>query len=113
MGFDACMGSADGKAFATKIVQTLLSKTDDSRIDLLKAGMDSTGNATTNSVQNEMAFIGTVGVGAMGAGDADTRDRAFRTVLDLIERPEFYHTYYSTSLGMITLLMMSGNWPAP
>jgi endo-1,4-beta-D-glucanase Y len=113
MGYDACVGGSEGQAMATKMTATFLSKSEGGRIDLLKAGMDASGMPTTNSVNNEMAFIGTVGVGAMGAGDDDTRDRAFRTTLDLIERPEYYNTYYSTSLGLMTLLMMSGNWPVP
>jgi hypothetical protein len=84
------------------------------RIDMMKAGWSSTGAALEGAVDNEMAFIGPMGVAAMAsANGAAMRDRAFRTVLDIIERPEYYKTYYSTTLGILSLLMMSGNWPGP
>jgi hypothetical protein len=112
IGLDVCLGGADGQAFIKTLVTTYKAKAGAS-LALLKAGFDSSGKNTANSVQNEMAFIGTVGVAAMAAGDMAARDQAFRGTLDILERPEYYKTYYSTSLGLITLLMMSGNWPAP
>jgi hypothetical protein len=60
-----------------------------------------------------MAFIGPVGVGAMGLKDSVTFERAFHTTLDIMERPEYYHTYYQATVAMMALLTMSGNWPVP
>ena len=46
----------------------------------------------------------------------DTVERnflAFRAVLDILENPEFNRTYYPTTLGLISLLTLSGNFPHP
>ncbi len=111
IGYDVCMGGSEGTSFLNTLVSTFNSKYP--RIDTLETGFDATGNATSGSVQNEMAFIGTVGTGAQAAGNAAMAQRAMRSTLDIMERPEYYKTYYSTTLGLLTLLMMSGNWPVP
>lgn len=113
MAYDACMGDATSRTMATTITNTYAGKYPAGRIDLLQAGFNAQGQNTSTAVRNEMAFIGTVGTAAQAANNAVVRDRAFRTTLDIIERPEYYKTYYSTSLGLLTLLMMSGNWPVP
>ena len=41
------------------------------------------------------------------------RDRAFRTMLDVLESPDFNTIYFPSTVGFITLLIMSGNFPAP
>lgn len=116
IGFDACMG---GGTSATAYLNRLIQKIgpvyqNGARIDLMKAGWGSTGQPLATAVDNEMAFIGPMGIAAMASSsNAAMRDRAFRAVLDIIERPEYYKTYYSTTLGILTLLMMSGNWPVP
>jgi Flp pilus assembly protein TadD len=38
-------------------------------------------------------------------------DNAFRSTLDILESPRFNRVYYNTSLGLISLLEMSGNVP--
>ncbi len=111
IAYDVCKGGTEGGAFLDRLVQTFNSKYP--RIDLLEAGFNQDGNSTMNSVNNEMAFIGTVGTAAQAAGNSAMAARAMRTVLDIMERPEYYKTYYSASLGLMTLLMMTGNWPAP
>jgi hypothetical protein len=52
-----------------------------------------------------------MGVGAMGAGNQVMTERLFRAVLDIIDNPEFNRTYYPTTIGLISLLEMSGNIP--
>jgi len=64
------------------------------------------------------SFIGTMGVGGMGIAASSTtgaavRDRAFRTVLDILENGDFNHTYFPSTVGLITALVMSGNFPTP
>jgi hypothetical protein len=112
IGLDVCLGSTAGKDYVTKLVNTLKLKAG-ANLSLLLLGFDNRGQNTVGAVANEMAFIGAVGVAAMAAGDSAARDQAFRATLDLIERPEFYKGSYSSSIGLITLLMLSGNWPAP
>ncbi len=115
IGYDVCTGGTSGKAYVDRFLAKMASQYQNgARIDLLKAGWDSMGASLAAAVNNEMAFIGPVGVAAMASStQVAMRDRAFRTVLDIIERPEYYKTYYSTTLGMLSLLMMSGNWPGP
>jgi endo-1,4-beta-D-glucanase Y len=120
MGFDACVSGGAGKEYVDRLITKMASlHMGGARIDLMKAGYNASGMpimAGANNgaaVDNEMAFIGPVGVAAMASTNAAMRDRAFRTVLDIIERPEYYKTYYSTTLGLLTLLMMTGNWPSP
>jgi endo-1,4-beta-D-glucanase Y len=117
LGLDAC---ANGNSQATSLLTPLLSffasqYSNGDEIDLLKAGWYSGGvDAGDLSILNQMSFIGPVGVAAMAVSSrSNMRDRAFRAVLDIIENPEFNRTYYPTTLGLITLLTMSGNLPHP
>jgi hypothetical protein len=41
------------------------------------------------------------------------RDRAFRAMLDVLESGDFNHTYFPSTVGLLTLLAMSGNFPTP
>jgi endo-1,4-beta-D-glucanase Y len=115
IGYDVCTGGTAGSAYITRLLAKFNAAYENgARIDLMKAGWGSTGAALEAAVDNEMAFIGPMGVAAMASASGTAmRDRAFRTVLDIIERPEYYKTYYSTTLGILSLLMLSGNWPAP
>lgn len=114
LGFDACVGG--DRSLLESFMNNLYSKDpalqNGSRIDLLSAGWSAEGpNAT--GVDNPMAFIGPVGVGAMGMGDQEALDRAFIATLDILERPEYYGTYFETTVALLSLLTMSGNWPTP
>ena len=80
-------------------------------IDRMHAGFTSNLMPHANAPENQMSFIGPVGVGAMATNHAALRDRAFRAVLDLMELPEFNRTYYPATVGLLTLLQMSGNFP--
>lgn len=113
LGFDACLGG--DTAILTDYIGAIKERGDidnGARVDLLKTGWSQTGPIEA-AVDFTIAFIGPVGVGAMGLGDMVTYERAFSTVLDVIERPEYYGTYYQTSVGLLALMMMSGNWPMP
>jgi hypothetical protein len=115
LGYDLCFDSQGQsllKGMIDKLEQTDSTLANGARIDTIEAGWNSSG-PLTEGVGNAMAFIGPLGVAGMGLNDSVLRDRAFRATLDIIERPEFYNTYYQTTLGMIALLTMSGNFPAP
>ena len=112
LGFDACTGG-NSKAMLQTLMDKYLghaSTENGDRIDLLKAGWTASG-PTSAAVGNAAALIGPVGVGAMGIGDRDALNRAYLATLDIMERPEFYSTYFQSTVGMMALLTMSGNWP--
>ncbi|HLV66884.1 MAG TPA: glycosyl hydrolase family 8, partial [Polyangiaceae bacterium] len=113
IGSDACLsGSNDALAYLNKLIGFFASKYENGgRLERLFAGVNAAGVALSQSVQNQMSFIGPIGVGALAlSAHRTTADRAFRAVLDIIENPEFNRRYYPTTLGLITLLQMSGNF---
>lgn len=115
MGYEACLGGSGGMEYVNRLMQTVAPKhMGGARIDLMRAGWNAEAEPLgMDAARNQMSFIGPMGVAAMASpSHSALRDRAFRTVLDIIERPEYYKTYYATTVGMLTLLMMSGNWPA-
>ena len=52
-----------------------------------------------------------MGVGAMAVKNTVMRDRAFRTTLDILESGDFNHTYFPTTVGLLTVLAMAGDFP--
>jgi endo-1,4-beta-D-glucanase Y len=116
LGVDAC---ANGRSTGQTLLSSLLSRfaslyNNGDSIDLIDSGFYAGPSVAANAYQNQIAFIGPVGVGAMAVSShANMRDRAFRAVLDIIENSEYNRTYYPTTLGLITLLTMSGNMPNP
>lgn len=115
LGFDVCMGGST-KGLLESFINKLKSGDPDvkngARMDLITAGWNSTGPNADGS-PSAMAFLGPVSVGAWALGDAVARDRAFRATLDAMERPEYYETYYQTTVGLLSVLMVTGNWPTP
>jgi len=82
----------------------------------MKAGWYKTnGNPFPVGVAKDMqgSYIGPMGVGAMATGNAAMRDRSFRAMLDILESGDFNHTYFPSTVGLLSLLLMSGNFPAP
>jgi len=121
IGLDGCQNGGTGTTLSTAIINFFAERYDGgATIDLMKAGwVKSSGNASTSSEGGTAArdfqgsFIGPLGVGAMAANNATVRDRAFRAILDIMENGDFNHTYFPSTVGFITLLVMSGNFPAP
>lgn len=115
LGLDACVNDdPDAKARLTALLSFFANEYEDGdKIDTLLAGWYA-GHVASNAAESQVSFIGPVGVGAMAiAGRDNMRDRAFRSVLDIMENPEFNRTYYPATLGLITLLTMTGNFPHP
>jgi hypothetical protein len=75
-----------------------------------------------NSAPNSMSLIGCAGVGAMSVSSAASfRDRAWQFLLDgeYTDSPSFLgnisgskggYTYYNATVGLLTMLTMSGNF---
>ena len=49
----------------------------------------------------------------MVMGNTAMRDRAFGAMLDVLESGDFNHTYFPVTVGLLTVLAMSGNFPTP
>ena len=122
VGLDGCLNGGSGSTLANTIVSFFSNKyASGTLIDLMKAGwMKDTGMPATASDAPggpardfQGSFIGPLGVGAMAADNATVRDRAFRTIMDILENDDFNHTYFPSTVGLITALIMSGNFPAP
>jgi endoglucanase len=118
LGLDVCTGGADGKTSLSSMVSFFASKYDNGdTIDFLKAGwVKDTGQPHTKSVDCQGSFIGPMGVAGMAVGGANGdkfRDRAFRAMLDILDYGDFNHTYFPSTVGFLTLLLMSGNFPTP
>jgi hypothetical protein len=54
-----------------------------------------------------------MGVGGMAMGNTAMKDRAFRAMLDLLESGDYNHTYFPSTVGLLSLLALSGNFPMP
>jgi endo-1,4-beta-D-glucanase Y len=113
VALDACLfDSSTARSYLNTLVGFFTSRyTNGETIDRMLAGWRSDLTAHPNAQENQMSFIGPVGVAAMATTHTATRERAFRAVLDIMENPEFNRTYYPTTVGLITLLQMSGNFP--
>jgi endo-1,4-beta-D-glucanase Y len=118
LGLDVCTGGSEGKDILGKVITFFSSKYDNgATIDFLKAGwVKQDGSVHTAAVDCQGSFIGPMGVAGMAVG-GDTgntfRDRAFRAILDIEDYGDFNHTYFPSTVGFLTLLLMSGNFPTP
>jgi endo-1,4-beta-D-glucanase Y len=114
LGLGQCTGAGNSSAL-TAIVNAFAAKYDaGASIDLMKAGWYKTsGMRHPNAKDSQGSYIGPMGVGAMATGNTVMRDRAFRAMLDVLESGDFNHTYFPSTVGLLTLLAMSGNFPTP
>ncbi|MET0794005.1 MAG: glycosyl hydrolase family 8 [Polyangiaceae bacterium] len=114
LGLDACLGGSD-KTALTSIISFFASKySAGATIDLMSAGwIKNTGKTHPKAKDQQASFIGPLGVGAMGVNNTVMRDRSFRAVLDILESGDFNHTYFPSTVGLLTLLAMAGDYPTP
>jgi len=116
LGMDACLGGGNTTGLKA-IVDLFASKYDaGASIDLLKAGWyKSSGLVHTNAKKVSMqgSYIGPMGVGGMAMGNSAMRDSAFRALLDILESGDYNHTYFPSTVGLLSLLALSGNFPTP
>ncbi len=117
IGMDACQANSnEAKSYLTTLTNYLASQyIDGTRIDLLQAGWKNDGKPVESARENQMSFIGPVAVGAMGSNSSAKgvmMERSLRALLDIMQSPEYNRTYYPTTVGMLTLLMLTGNMPS-
>ena len=114
LGMDACLGGGNTTALKS-IVDFFAAKYDaGATIDLMKAGwIKSSGAVHPKAINMQGSYIGPMGVGGMAMGNSAMRDRAFRAMLDLLESGDYNHTYFPSTVGLLSLLALSGNFPTP
>jgi endo-1,4-beta-D-glucanase Y len=115
LGQDVCLGGSEGATLVNSMVTYFGQKYDSgASIDLMKAGWYKAQDAPHTAAKDvQGSYIGPMGVAGMAANNAAMRDRAFRAMLDILESGDFNHTYFPSTIGFITALIMSGNFPAP
>jgi endo-1,4-beta-D-glucanase Y len=115
LGQDVCLGGTEGTTSVNSMVTYFAAKYDQgSRIDLMKAGWYKKSDGPHSAAKDvQGSFIGPMGVAGMAAKNAAMRDSSFRAILDILESGDFNHTYFPSTIGFITALIMSGNFPAP
>jgi hypothetical protein len=85
-----------------------------------------TGGLVTGSTGNSASLLGTAAVGAMASGSNPTfLDSAYQTLFDIAMRgtmatpsyasdsrytPEPTYSYYNATVGLLTLLILTGNF---
>jgi hypothetical protein len=115
LGQDACWGSgSQASPILTKLLTFFAGKYEggDSIGAMMAGWLLAQGTPHTASVANQASFVGPLGVAAKSSSaHAKILDNAFRSTLDILESPQFNRVYYSSSLGLISLLEMSGNMP--
>ena len=114
LGLDACLGGGNTTALKA-IVDFFAAKYDaGATIDLMKAGwIKGSGAVHPKAKDLQGSYIGPMGVAGMAMNNAAMRDRAFRAMLDILESGDFNHTYFPSTVGLLTVLAMSGNFPTP
>jgi hypothetical protein len=114
LALDACLGGGNTTGLSA-IVNYFAGKYDmGASIDLMKAGWyKAQDNPHPNAKDVQGSFIGPMGAAGMAMNNTAMRDRAFRAILDIMESGDFNHTYFPSTVGLLTLLMMSGNYPTP
>ncbi|HKO49164.1 MAG TPA: glycosyl hydrolase family 8 [Polyangiaceae bacterium] len=114
LGMDACLGGGNTTGLKA-IVDFFAAKYDaGATIDLMKAGwIKGSGAVHPKAINMQGSYIGPMGVGGMAMNNAAMKDRAFRAMLDLLESGDYNHTYFPSTVGLLTLLAMSGNFPTP
>jgi hypothetical protein len=74
-----------------------------------------TNGSAVDTTHNSMSLIGTMGVGAMAAGNAALEQRVYQFLLDASYSPDpvgavTAYTYYNATVGLLTALTLSGNF---
>lgn len=114
LALDACLNGGDTSGLSA-IVSYFGAKYDNgASIDLMKAGWyKKTDMVFSTAADIQGSYIGPMGAAGMAMKNQAMLDRSFRTILDILESGDFNHTYFPSTVGFLTLLMMSGNFPTP
>lgn len=126
VGLDYCWnGNASAKTFLTKLISFFdgiggTSGANGGGVGRLWDQYELNGTEAPNAAPNSMSLIGCAGVGAMATGTSDLVNSAWQFVLDGSNRATLDvaasgsmsgYSYFNATVGLLTLLSMSGNIP--
>ncbi len=112
IGDDACLNNRnEAKTYLNQLIGHFVDLYGADHIENVRSGYRPDGGAHADSAEMQASFIGPVGVGAMSLSDKTAYERAFRAVLDILRDTRFNRTYYPATVGLLTLMEMSGNIP--
>jgi len=126
VGLDYCWnGTAEAKSYVDK-VSTFFSGTagKDGVGRIFDTYTPSSGREASGAAVNSASILGTAAVGAMASGGSNKAfaDDAYQAVFDLVTRGNLgdpgdgtktAYSYYNATVGLLTLLTMTGNIPKP
>jgi endo-1,4-beta-D-glucanase Y len=130
IGLDYCFHSTDEAKAYTKKTTAFFALMAQNGTGFLMDMFTSSGGAVYGSGTNSASMLGTAAVGAMASGNQAFLNDAYQAVFDLLTRgtmaPSIYvasgygesgspspqptHGYYNATVGMLTLLIMTGNF---
>ena len=130
IALDYCFyDTVDAKAYTDLTSQFFANAASRGGIGLLPDMYTQTGGAVSGGTVNSASLLGTAGVGAMtGSENRAFLDQAYQTAFDVVTRgtmaAPFYsgegpdysppreptYSYYNATIGILTLLIMTGNF---
>jgi len=119
MAMDACWNSnADARDYITKTTAFFKNQSNNGFGRIIDI-YSTTGTLITGAKYNSMSIIGTAAAGAMYGSNQDFLDRAWQFLIaaQYTADPTFRsgdtaaYTYYNATVGLLTALTLSGNFP--
>jgi endo-1,4-beta-D-glucanase Y len=121
LALDYCWnGTADAKTYATKIVNFFSTNTaaGANGVNRILDMYTPAGGNVAEGKPNSASVVGTAAVGAMASGNQNFLNDAYQAVFDAVTRGTMApvkeqktpYSYYNATVGMLTLLMMTGNF---
>jgi endo-1,4-beta-D-glucanase Y len=125
VGLDYCWnGTASAGTYLNKLIGFFSSQASSKGISSIRDVYDLNGTADTTGEPNSMSIVGCAGVGSLSSSSfASFSSSAWQFVLDGENRASldtvvktgstsYSYTYYNATVGLLTLLSMSGNFYA-
>jgi hypothetical protein len=119
IGMDYCFnGTADAKAYTTKTT-AFFATAGANGLGYILDMYTPSGGAVSNTAPNSSSILGTAAVGAMASGNQTFLNDAYQAVFDAITRGSMApvdaagktpYSYYNATVGMLTALIMTGNF---
>ena len=111
-------GTADAKAYTTKTT-AFFANAGSAGLGYILDMYTPSGGAVSGTAPNSASILGTSAVGAMASGNQTYLNDAYQAVFDAITRGVMApvdaagktpYSYYNATVGMLTALMMTGNF---